>query len=256
MDRDALARAGDDNLAATWAALGGAAGGEISDDGALTLVATGLPLAYFNGAFLHRPPDDPAALIEVALGFFGARSLPWLLRVRDGVSPALVEAGLVAGLRSVGGPPSMGLVVIPAIPSPPNGLRIEVATTAAGLADHAAMLSAGFGMPLEVADALIKPALLDLDDLCVLVGYVDGDPVSCSATSITGTTVGVYNVATPEHLRGRGYGEALTWAAIAEGARRGCSTAVLQASEAGYPIYVRMGFVELGRYLQLEGPAT
>jgi GNAT superfamily N-acetyltransferase len=90
----------------------------------------------------------------------------------------------------------------------------------------------------------------------VFVGRVDGEPVSCSLLSVTGETAGVYNVATPERFRGRGFGEALTWAAIDEGARRGCAAAILQSSEAGYPIYSRMGFVEIGRYVQLEGPPT
>ena len=43
-------------------------------------------------------------------------------------------------------------------------------------------------------------------------------------------------------------------AGVAEGARRGCTNSILQASDAGYPIYRRMGFVDLGRYVQLEGP--
>jgi predicted acetyltransferase len=71
---------------------------------------------------------------------------------------------------------------------------------------------------------------------------------------VTGATAGVYNVATPQRFRARGYGEALTWAAIDEGATRDCRVAILQSSDAGYPIYKRMGFVEIGRYLQLEGP--
>jgi GNAT superfamily N-acetyltransferase len=256
MDVHALALAGDDNLAATWAAFGRAVGADVVEHGPLTLVATGLPIPFFNGAYVHGPVQDPAALVDEAVRFFAARSLPWLLRVRDGLPPALVEAGEAAGLRPAGGPPAMGLFAITDIPPPPAGLTTEVVTTTAGLADHATMLSEGFAMPAMVAERLFQPGLLALGDLAVLVGRVDGEPVSCSAMSITGTTVGVYNVATPERFRGKGYGEALTWAAIAEGARRGCSTAILQASDAGYPIYVRMGFVELGRYLQLEGPAA
>ena len=42
--------------------------------------------------------------------------------------------------------------------------------------------------------------------------------------------------------------------AVAEGARRGCTHSVLQASPSGYPVYRRMGFTDLGRYVQLEGP--
>ena len=62
-------------------------------------------------------------------------------------------------------------------------------------------------------------------------------------------------MATPPEFRRRGYGAAATWAAIEVGAQRGCDHAVLQASEMGAPVYRRMGFVDVGRYVQLEGAA-
>ena len=34
----------------------------------------------------------------------------------------------------------------------------------------------------------------------------------------------------------------MTWAVLAEGARRGCVSAMLTATPMGYPVYVRMGF--------------
>ena len=74
--------------------------------------------------------------------------------------------------------------------------------------------------------------------------------------SCTGRTAGVYNVATLATQRGRGFGAAATWAVVAEGARRGCTHAALQSSPDGYPIYRAMGFVDVGRYLQMEGPPS
>ncbi len=150
--------------------------------------------------------------------------------------------------------PAMGLEPIPAPPTPPAELTIEIATTDEALRDHASMLRDGFGMPQDFVDRLVRHQLLHDPSIAPFVGRVDGIPVSCSLLATSGRTAGVYNVATPEAFRGKGYGEALTWAAIAEGARRGCTNSVLQASDAGYPMYRRMGFVDLGRYVQLEGP--
>ena len=246
--------AADENLASTWALLGRTTGADVVEDGPLTCVATGLATAFFNGAYLSAPTDEPERLVAVAIDFFAERDLPWLLWVRDGVSPALLAAGRAAGLRDAGGPPAMGLAPIGDAPPPPAGLRIEIATTAEELGDHAAMLRDGFGLPQEIIERIVRPELLDVANLAVMVGRVDEEPVSCSLLATSGATAGIYNVATPEPFRGRGYGEALTWGAVIEGAQRGCSHAVLQASEAGYPIYRRMGFVDLGRYVQLEGP--
>jgi GNAT superfamily N-acetyltransferase len=256
MDEAELAVAADKNLAVTWAALGRAMGADVVELGPSALVATGLPIAFFNGAFVGASPPDPQQVVNESIRFFGERGLSWLLWVRDGVSPATLEAGRAAGLRDAGGPPAMGLATIRPAPSPPAELTIDIATTAADVADHASMLRDGFGMPQEFVDRLIQPPLLDQSSMAVFVGRVDDAPVSCSLLSMTDATAGVYNVATPAAFRGKGYGEALTWAAVSEGARRGCTNAILQASEAGYPIYRRMGFVDLGRYVQLEGPPS
>ena len=53
---------------------------------------------------------------------------------------------------------------------------------------------------------------------------------------------------------GKGYGAAVTWAVVAEGARRGYTHAVLQTSESGYPVYRRVGFVDGGWHVELAGP--
>ena len=89
-----------------------------------------------------------------------------------------------------------------------------------------------------------------------MIGRVDGQPVATALLAQTDETAGIYNVATLAEYRGRGFGEAATWAAVGEGARRGCTHSVLQSSDLGYPVYSRMGFVDVGRYVQLEGPPS
>ena len=77
------------------------------------------------------------------------------------------------------------------------------------------------------------------------------------ATSIlftTGDVEGIYWVATLEEQRGRGYGEALTWAAALGGQRAGCRIASLQASQLGRPVYARMGFAHVLDYEHLLPP--
>lgn len=254
VDHVELASAADANLAATWAMVGRSSGGDVVEDGPLTLVATGLPVPFFNGAYLRASTGEPERLVELAVRFFAERRLGFLLWVREGVCPAMLDAGRAAGLRDAGGPPAMGMAPIGEAPSPPTELDIELTTTIAGLRDHGSTLREGFGFPQEFTDRLIRPALLELDDVAVFVGRVDGQPVSCSLLTVTGSTAGINNVATLASVRGRGYGAALTWAAVIEGSRRGCTHAILQASGSGYPVYRRMGFVDLGRYVQLEGP--
>jgi GNAT superfamily N-acetyltransferase len=54
-------------------------------------------------------------------------------------------------------------------------------------------------------------------------------------------------VAAPEHRR-HGFGAAMTWAAVNEGVRRGCTAMMLTTATMGYPVYLRMGFVPVCTY--------
>jgi len=93
------------------------------------------------------------------------------------------------------------------------------------------------------------------DRVLAVVAYVAGEPVSCAAAIRSGSTVGIYAVATVELARRRGYGRATTWAAIDAGrnAWHG-TTAILQSSEAGVPVYRSLGFVTVGRYVEYARP--
>jgi GNAT superfamily N-acetyltransferase len=250
---DVLGALADLNMAETWMAVAVRAGGSAEQRGPLHLAATGIPVAFFNSAFLTAAAEDPVAIVDEAIGFMSA--VPWLLWVREGVDEAVVEAGRRAGLSDAGGPPAMGLAAIPPqLPRPPMDLEVTAVDDAVDVDAHCDLLSRAFGMPLEIATRLFNEATVNDPAVAAVLGRVDGEPVSTAMVSVTGRTAGVYNVATaPDHQR-KGYGAALTWAAIGAGRQRGGDHAILQASPAGQPVYEMMGFTHLGRYVQLQGP--
>src|SRR3954447_19018273 len=124
VDEAELARRGDENLASAWTTLVRSMGGDISDDGALVLVASGLSIAFFNGAFVVGSITDPERAIADALAFFAARNVPFLLWAREESTPDVIAAGSAAGLRPGIGPPSMALARIPTMRPMPEGLSI------------------------------------------------------------------------------------------------------------------------------------
>lgn len=77
------------------------------------------------------------------------------------------------------------------------------------------------------------------DDYRVWVGRVDGLAVATATAFIGNGFVGVYAVATLASARGRGYGEAVSWASTLS---RPELPATLQASSMGRPVYERMGY--------------
>jgi GNAT superfamily N-acetyltransferase len=254
MDSDALARAADRTLAFAWAALGRNGGFPVVAGPSMTLFASGTPFAFFNGAIATAPATDPDAVVRQVLAFFASTDVPYLMSVRDGSDDALLAAGRAAGLKDAGGALLQVLNPITSAPAPPRLLDVVLATEDTDLQTHRDLAAACFGMPVDVAQRLYGDGCLDDPDLAIVIGRVDSVPVATAMLVRSDRTAGVYNVVTVPAHRGKGYGAAVTWAVVAEGARRGCTTAVLQASESGYPVYRRMGFVDGGWYVELAGP--
>jgi GNAT superfamily N-acetyltransferase len=66
---------------------------------------------------------------------------------------------------------------------------------------------------------------------------------------------GIYMVGTREAARRRGIATALSAHAVAAARERGCTTASLQATEMAERVYARVGFRDLGRWLEfVPGP--
>jgi GNAT superfamily N-acetyltransferase len=133
-------------------------------------------------------------------------------------------------------------------------LEIRRVADAAGIDAHRQAVTAGFGSDPAVALGTACPDLLDRPECVVYVGYADGDVVSSGLGWRTGRTVGIYSIATIKSARRRGYGAAMTARAVADGVVAGCDVAALQASEMGRPIYERLGFRTVVRYVAYVDP--
>jgi GNAT superfamily N-acetyltransferase len=88
------------------------------------------------------------------------------------------------------------------------------------------------------------------------VGYTDGEPVTTGLGVRTGRTIGVYNIATIESARRRGFGAAMTIRIVDDGTADGCDVAILQASDMGQPTYERLGFRTVVEYRGYVDPAS
>jgi hypothetical protein len=85
------------------------------------------------------------------------------------------------------------------------------------------------------------------------VGYVERKPVAAAAVYLTHGVAGIGWVGTLSTHRGHRYAEAVTWAAVREGFRRGAAFANLQASPMGRAVYERMGFITPTEYRVFVG---
>jgi ribosomal protein S18 acetylase RimI-like enzyme len=129
----------------------------------------------------------------------------------------------------------------------PEGLLIERLTNASQLEQFERASVEGFGVvsPNNITTFQIHAAAsLEDSRLHCYIGWVEGRAVSVSMAYISHGVAGVYGVATVPEFRRRGYGEAITWAAIGSGPSL---PAVLEPTEIAASLYRRMGFAEVGR---------
>ena len=147
-------------------------------------------------------------------------------------------------------------------PSSPSGLKIVPVKTKGDMEVFARTLNAGdFQAPEEIARAIpniLRPswsARGPEPHLRCFVGYRDGVPVATSLRFLSDGVVGIYGIATVPEARNRGFGSAMTLAALEDGRAQGYHVGVLGATAMGEPIYRRLGFQELYRVTQFEIPA-
>ena len=251
---DVLAEA-DRNLREAWESIVVHAPrpGRAELDGGLLALSSGIPVSLFNPAYVVGEVTDPTAAVEAIVAHYAALGLPSCVVFREEVAPGLAEACESAGLVEHWRLPLMVLDPIPATaPATVDGLEIAPVDESTVEA-YGDVLSAGFGMPRDLAATVLgAPLLLDTPGFTGFLGTLDGEPVGASGVFVTGETAGVYNVATVEPARGRGVGAAMTWAAAVAGRHAGATRSVLQASQQGEPVYARMGYETPVRYRQFE----
>ena len=222
--------------------------GEVRERGGILIAATGLPVAMLNNAFVTRPLADAATLVSEAVDFFDSRHLPFLVRVRESVDEQSERAAEAIGLQHRDLVPGMALHPLP--DALPEHARLEIRRVVDmdSLVQYAEVLAAGFGMPPKLGRAFAAPGLLALPGVSFYTGFVDREPVATSALFMSNRVAGVYNVATLDAYRRRGFGQAMTWHAVEDGMEADCLIASLQASDMGRPVYERMGFRTVCKY--------
>jgi len=188
-------------------------------------------------------------------------SFVWWLSPFDEPADLGVRLG-AAGMTLEGTAPAMAadLADVPLDEPPPDGLELVPVTDAATLDEFLEVIAADWlewtggehtpvqRLTLEAWRRQIPPKLPAEPAPLRWIGRVDGRVVATSRVSIGAGVAGLYAVATLPAYRGRGYGRAMTIAALGAARSIGFRIGVLQASDLGYSVYRRLGFRDLFSY--------
>jgi len=228
-------------------------GGAVERIGGLTAVRTGMPGPDFNVVFGLNHLKSTAQVEEGVKRLFLRTNTEFhivtLPETFDELEPIIEEMNLTE-MELI---PGMALnPILDASPGPVEELQIREVRSAEEVIDLLRTGAAGFGAPSSYFDVwkhgLLAGAAGPWSRSANYVGYVGGKPAATSIRIATGDVAGIYFVSTLPEFRRRGFGESMTWRAIADGLATGCTLSYLQASRMGRPIYERMGFRVIEEY--------
>jgi GNAT superfamily N-acetyltransferase len=203
-----------------------------------------------------------ARIAEIAAAYLG-QGTGFVWWVRPGDTPADLGARLArAGLTLEGSAPAMAadLADVPLDEPPPPELEIVPVTDQATLEGFLRVISEDWlewtggeytDVHLRTLEAWRReiPLRFPHEPTALRwIGRVDGTAVASSRVSIGAGVAGLYAISTLAAFRGRGYGRALTIAALRAAAGLGHRIGVLQSSDLGFDVYRRLGFRELFTY--------
>ncbi len=240
-----------------WQYVRSLQGAERRDRQGRTLIRSGVPVGLANTAFLLDPAVPLDAFLAESSEFYGSR-LPWRILVPGPAPERLGSLAARLGLKPAQNEPGMILDPIPPIPARPSTLTIRPVADRTTFSDFGSVWCDSFALPawtLPVALPRVPP-----DDPVrgarnrFFVGYDGTGPVCCSTLTVTERVAGIASVGTVSRARGRGFGTAITWAAVESGVALGADIAFLAASRLGYPVYEHMGFQRASEYPSWQVP--
>ncbi len=230
-------------------------GGDIGEFDCSIAIFSGLDYGVFNIGLLKGPVKAGARGIEAQLAecanYYSARTPRWSFWLCEEFldSRTRKQARQIfqqANLRQISRAPVM--VTNQLAPQkrelprlecvPVNDRRTRIA--------FSELTTVCFDIPYAVSEAVYQPERAWTGAYQGFVGYVNGEAVSIAATVLASGAIGIYSVGTLPRYRHRGYGEAMLRATVAQ-CPQGLPV-VLESTDAGYPLYRRLGFQDVGNF--------
>lgn len=246
----------DENLRTAMGFFAGATGkGHIQTFDSSFAIHSGLDYGVFNIALLTEPLKPGPRGLEGQLAdcarFYESRSSRWSFWLCEDYLDAKTRRQSKqifhnSNLREISRAPAMITSGLSPVDRKLPELQCISVADPTSRAAFGELTSICFDIPLPITKSVYLPDRAWQGAYKGYVGWSEGQPVSMIATVVCNGVVGIYSLGTLPQYRNRGYGEALLRAAV-----RLCPPGlplVLESTAAGYPLYRRLGFREVGKF--------
>jgi GNAT superfamily N-acetyltransferase len=216
---------------------------------AISWPATHFP--FYNAVFLSEYLTDAQVLrnraLEAAAYLRGRPNGGWFVvcldnlggAAKEGLDTILTQAKFRQSIPMTGMAGDIFPIEAPGHPS----LRFERIGNDATIRDFAELNCVSYDVPAEAALSLVKEHTLWRNHAYGFVAYEGDKPVSTATGIVNEGCIFLFLVATLPEVRRKGYGEAVVRHALQTAHRAtGIRRTVLHATEAGYPVYLRLGY--------------
>ena len=217
-------------------------------------IFSGLPIGFFNVALLTGRGVSSGALKSHghdACAWSSAKNVPWLFVVtQEALETGVDAASVLDGCGLAPMMPLTGMLAqqISPVARVPDGLQLTVPQDDMGCSALLDVNAVAYGMELEAGKEVIGKRSFWNDHVPVL-GLVGGTPACCAAVMMVDGYRYVALVATDPAQQRRGYAEAAMRRALEVAAQvHGERPSVLHATDAGRPIYQRMGYATIATH--------
>ncbi|NUC18189.1 GNAT family N-acetyltransferase [Bacillus mycoides] len=225
-------------------------------------VDCGLPADTFNLiTLLNNKLTEGIEKLYKEVECFNQKRLPmsvwlWDEEQEQTIKSVLIKLGLKEAEHNIA--MVADLKIIHPIIDIPVGFTIQKATSPKQIQQFGETLAALFGTSAEgthVQAYYNQISSLDLwnsDDMKLYLGLYKGEVVSVGSLVCTKDSVGIYDIATKEEMRGQGFGSTMFNFLLQEAKQLKNTHCVLQASPDGINIYKKSGFQAVGKMTVFE----
>ncbi|RKF52402.1 acetyltransferase [Bacillus wiedmannii] len=225
-------------------------------------VDCGLPADTFNIiTLLNNNLAEGSEQLYKEVAYFNQKKFPmsvwfWDDKQERDIKRELIKIGLKEAEQNIA--MVADLKTIHPIINMPVGFTIQKVSSSGQIKKFGETLAHLFGTSEEgihvqaFYNETVSFDLWNSENMKLYLGYYKGEAVSVGSLVITKDSIGIYDIATKEEMRGKGFGSTMFHYLLQEAKELKGAQCVLQASPDGINIYKKAGFQAVGKMIVFE----